>query len=178
MIALVWTEEMTETLWRMHCDGANSREISEVVGRNRNAVIGKIHRERIKRGLAVGWNAETPKPKPVAAETVEKRKYTRIVPEPSVDAKGIGVILPTIVPKPEFVIKGEPVSIVNVTGCRWPVGFDAKKPGGHLFCNCEVARGKPYCAEHAALNVASYSTTLIKETIKDVVLRFRAGRAA
>ena len=43
-----------------------------------------------------------------------------------------------------------PCSILDVTGCKWPVRESNKVPGGHLFCNAVRAGHGPYCASHAA----------------------------
>jgi hypothetical protein len=63
---------------------------------------------------------------------------------------------------------GQIASIVDVTGCRWPVHDDPSFVGGVAFCNHEQKPGTSYCPYHAAQNKAAYSDELIRRTFSQV----------
>ena len=74
--------------------------------------------------------------------------------------------MPKVRPRENPTLKlGRSCGIVDVTGCKWPVGFDAHVAGGHLFCNSELHDSR-YCEFHACESRASYSTELIVKTMK------------
>ena len=62
--------------------------------------------------------------------------------------------------------EGQLASIIDVTGCRWPVKDDEAYVGGVAFCNHGTDDGKSYCPYHTAESVASYSRGLIAKTVK------------
>lgn len=70
--------------------------------------------------------------------------------------------LPVPDPRPDM---GNLASIIDVTGCRWPVKDDPSFIGGVGFCNHDTD-GKTYCPYHTQQSVASYSQTLIKRTTR------------
>jgi hypothetical protein len=58
-------------------------------------------------------------------------------------------VLKFVTPKPVAPDLGQLASIVDVTGCKWPVRDDAEFIGGIAFCNHEAADGASYCPYHA-----------------------------
>lgn len=182
-----WTESEIQRMLDLDRDGKSCGQIGIELGRTRNAVIGKLHREKVKRGLKTYFPSDITNrsinilpEKAISPElernTIPKRKYTRVVPPPSLSAKGVGVILPM----PKIVIeKGKMVGILDVKGCRWPTEAVPGLIGTHAFCNAETDTGRSYCAEHLAMNKAPYSRDLIRSTVRQVVYTLkRAGRAA
>lgn len=53
-------------------------------------------------------------------------------------------------------------SIVDVTGCKWPVRDDAAFVGGIACCNHATADGAPYCQYHAAKSISKYQPAPLK----------------
>ena len=64
---------------------------------------------------------------------------------------------------------GQLASIVDVTGCKWPVREDPDFIGGQAFCNHPKRDDdSPYCPYHAAKAKAAYSDVLIRRVGKQV----------
>lgn len=63
-------------------------------------------------------------------------------------------------------------SIIDMTGCKWPVSDDPSLPGGKVFCN-EPMHDHRYCAAHAEASAATYSEKLIRHTTQSA-LRVRS----
>lgn len=155
-----WTEERCEQLRSLWDAGNSASVIGQKLGCSRNAVIGKVHR----------LNLDT--------RNCEQRRVAlprrRLPPKQRLTlAASAGGVLKSVKPDaaPLFV-PGKACSILEVTGCRWPVA-ESNVPGGHLFCNAVQAPGKSYCPHHAHINVASYSSTLIKQTLSSAISRWR-----
>jgi hypothetical protein len=143
-----WTAEKTEQLFSLLAQGKTAREIGAIFGMGRMAILGKAHREKIKRG-------HVPEPKKRVLNK-EKRAYTfRTAPEPQ---------------------RGPAVGLLDVTGCKWPVAKDASLIGGHAFCNHPKADGSSYCPYHVQASIAPYSAELKRRTVKS--LHFVLKRAA
>lgn len=108
-------------LVKMRFDGYSAREIGEMVGLTRNAVLGRIYREmqmqNKQRNQSEGneLSAKTPR-------VANKLCYGMT----SWREDGVG------------------------TGwrskCQWPIGRD--EDGNYMFCNGKTIPEKPYCTEH------------------------------
>jgi hypothetical protein len=145
-----WTPEKIEQMFAYSGQGYSASQIAGFMGTTRNAIIGKIQREKIKRGhvpaprrmILDGMGARRPD-----RDTVQKRQYTRATP--SLPAEGAGFIMPALAaPEPQA---GPAVGLLDVTGCKWPIAEDASLIGGKAFCNHAKKDGKSYCAYHAQL---------------------------
>ena len=90
-------------------------------------------------------------------------------------AESVSAYISPPVVKPD---EGQLASIVDVTGCKWPVRDDPDFVGGFAFCNHAKADNGPYCPYHAKENVASYSRKLINRTLGSIGLRFGRRAAA
>lgn len=141
-----WTEEKIAEMHRLAKEGLPAPVIGRKLGCSKNAVIGKLHRVKIR----IGLKPERKHPESPYKSGAPKRKYTRRpkleIVAPAADAAG-------------------PCGILDVTGCKWAVGFDKSVPGGHLFCNSEK-HDERYCEFHVKQSRASYSDELIKKTVK------------
>ena len=174
-----WTAERVDHLMAMFVEGKNFREIAETLGTTRNAALGKYHRERIKWGYT-----PTPRkkvlegmgsaPKAFDRDTVQKRQYTPTRKLPDVSKEGIGFLLPAITPPAART--GPAVGILDVTGCRWPIGKDASLIGSHAFCDAECREGSPYCAHHAA-KASTPAKPLTIKSLGPIGLRFQRRAA-
>lgn len=152
-----WTAEAIDRLLALHAKGMTAFQISRELGVTRNAVIGKLHRLRLKGSVTV--KSAAPKGTKV---TVHKPKPKT---KPKISNKPVGFIMPLsqqIVPAPDL---SQCASIVDVTGCRWPVKDDPAFIGGVAFCNHPQADHSSYCAQHAAEGGAPYSKALIRKTL-------------
>ena len=69
------------------------------------------------------------------------------------------------IPAPD---EGQLASIVDVTGCKWPVRDDPDFVGGVAFCN-HATDGRVYCAHHHAKATMKVKA---KVTVLPVGLRF------
>lgn len=74
------------------------------------------------------------------------------------------------VPAPDL---GHLASIVDVTGCKWPVKDDPDFVGGVAFCNHAKDENSAYCPYHRQQSVASYSRELIRKTTKSALARYK-----
>lgn len=152
-----WTPSMDAEIIRLWNAGKITREIAAVIpGTTRNAILGRLHRLRIngadikprmpsRRNFLAG---KTPKPR-VRATTLPAKDKSPSVAFPE-SGKRIPKI-PKVLPKPKIIPTGNLCSIVDLTGCKWPVTADPTIPGKHLFCNAARAVTKPYCENHQAL---------------------------
>lgn len=188
-----WTEEDIAQVFAMVGAGTSMAVIAKHFGCTRCAVIGLYRRERLKRGTLppvtprkrvlkalenaapVGILPEERTPPAPHRDTVEKDGGGRCTPLPTLPAADVGMILPAIAVD---VLKGPAIGILDVTGCRWPVGADEAIIGRHTFCNADCQEGQSYCPEHRRENKAAYSRTLINETIRSAMKTLARRRAA
>ena len=161
-MTFLWTEERILEAIRLQREGWTTYQIAAHFQVSRNAVCGKLFREKARRGLSTPVRRVTsPKQK--------KRKKAMLPTLPS--ASGLSLrSLPVPVFTPD---ESQLASIVDVTGCKWPVREDASFIGGHAFCNAETG-GAVYCEHHRKVNVAHYSAKLIRKTLGS--LGFKIGR--
>jgi hypothetical protein len=165
---MMWTPELIDELLRQYRAGTSAAVTAKQFGTTRNAVLGKIHRELIKRGERV----ETQ----VKSDTVAKRKYTRSEAMLTLPDRAESVSV-YVAPKPVAPDLGQLASIVDVTGCKWPVQDDLAFVGGIAFCNHEAADGSSYCPWHrerATLKVKPKPVL----SLGPIGLRFEKRRAA
>ena len=166
-----WTDERVEELKCLLKEGLSCSQIGRKLGCTRNAVIGKAH--RIQHATGVRLMNEKPRRVPGSpiAGCKPKRPYTRRSVAPSLASDTGGFVMPVAVLPPPAPLPVADTSracgIVDLTGCRWPVGHDDATIGGHIFCNAEK-HDERYCAVHADASRAPYSRELIRKTIKQV----------
>jgi GcrA cell cycle regulator len=125
---MTWTPDMIDLLRTLWANGRTCSQIGAAMGITRNAVIGKVHRLRI------------------AARVKPHKPYVRAPRKPSMP-KAAGVMLTPVKPVLEAPT-GPGVSILDVVGCKFPIGSDATVPGTHLFCNHETTEASPWCSYH------------------------------
>lgn len=149
-----WTPEAIEQMMTLMADLKSTSAVAKVMGISENAIVGKHYRERIRRGMIAA-------PRPSGGGSNAKRR------KPPCSGQGRRVHpahAPRVGCPPQAAC-----SIVDVTGCRWPVTDDAAIVGGHAFCNAETPEGASYCAIHKRASVASGSNELIRSTIRAAV---------
>jgi GcrA cell cycle regulator len=145
------------------------RAIAVVVGKSRNAVIGKAHRLGLPDlGNPVGGGSRekhAPKPRPpytrrdesgdlkrtgVRAARLLKKAETDRPKAPAALPVAPPVVIPSRFSKAKAVPYEGPALPLPALGsgqCVWPVESGAQ---GHRFCGEPVDPGKPYCAAHRA----------------------------
>lgn len=148
-----WNEDKVAELKRLWVDEKLSgSQIAAALGlKDRNAVMGKIHRLGITRKIAAADGEATPSTdrKPGGeAEAVPDAPASLTVSEaaPSIPAAPPS---PPEAPEPDA-IDGHPVMRLKESSCRWPLG-DPQKPD-FRFCCADRLGAYPYCAEHAAMS--------------------------
>jgi hypothetical protein len=169
-----WTPAQVEELMTLWRQGLTSYEIARHFGITRNSVMGRLHRE--KRHLAD--KGESIERRRVANEgTITKRRYTRREPMltlPS-SAESVSAYVAPKLPAPDL---GQLASIVDVTGCKWPVREDADFIGGQAFCNHPKRDDdSPYCPYHAKIASTPYRMKLDGKTLAAFGLRFKQRAA-
>lgn len=125
-----WTEEQDSVLRTMAEAGRSAREIGAVLGKSRNAIVGRCHRAKIK--LAGTFSGAA-----AGRASGVSRKKTTVKAKPKVDA-------PLRAPTAKMLR----LTQLTERTCKWPVG-DPLKPG-FGFCGVEV-EDKPYCRFHRGL---------------------------
>lgn len=158
-----WTQEQRDQMIALWDNGARSySEIARIMGVSKNSVVGRMRREKRLRDLPVMHQ--------FSHKTRGAKKPTFNKHQPKPRRKRV-IDLPSI-PPPDF---SSAVGIVEVTGCRWAVGYNPEIPGGHLFCNHGTDEGQSYCEFHMRENVASYSRKLIRKTTHSALKAYLNG---
>lgn len=165
MSAFQWTPERIDELLTMFRQGYTSYQMAAHFGVSRGSVMGKLHRVRIAMG-------EKPKRQSDLTRT-ERRRRAKMLTTLASRADSVSAY---VQPNPFVPDEGHLASIVDVTGCRWPVKDDPAFVGGVAFCNHAQKDGSSYCAHHAHINKAPYSDELLRRTYKQI--NFILKRAA
>lgn len=160
-----WTQEQRDELMLLWDGGRRTfGELARHFKVTRSSIAGRIRREKKLRGI----------PSDPAYAHRKPRAYSPTDKKPSM-RKDAMLTLPG---RAEFVIsafkapamtkpdEGQLASIIDVTGCKWPVKDDPAYVGGVAFCNHHADEGQSYCPYHRAESVASYSRTLISKTVR------------
>ena len=158
-----WSEQERPPRWdadlvaHMVESGCTARAISVVFGLSKNAVLGRLHRDRALNKL---WTIEArrrkppprkvkPKPPPLKAdwgpwEDREAKRTRKPMPVaddwPEREAK-------KLLRKPHMLLV--PILNLGPNQCRWPVE-EAVVTGGYLFCGAATAPFESYCEWHKA----------------------------
>jgi len=155
--AFDWTEARIEEMLTMWRTGYTTYQIADKFGVSRNTICGKLHRVKIARGILeakprIRKPSKTDEPRKASTMTLPARAGFVLAKSPV-----------TSVAAPD---EGQLASIIDVTGCKWPVKDDEAYVGGVAFCNHGTLDGSSYCPYHKAESVASYSRTLISKTVR------------
>jgi GcrA cell cycle regulator len=166
-----WTPELIDQMLSLLDSGLSTAQVARQMGTTRNSVIGKAHRERVKRGLPAAIRPLKRKPSITDISRPPRQRRTKVqlslaLPERAESVSpSVSPIVTVSEPAPDL---GQLASIVDVTGCRWPVRDDADFVGGVAFCNHSQDEGSSYCPYHRAKNKAAYSDELVRRTFKQV----------
>ena len=125
-----WTDEDIEKLKRFWNEGHSTAEIGRLIGKSKNAVVGKAHR------LNLAARPSPIKKMVVTSKVLETQKD--VLPTVSTPAKEMEA--PKILPS-----KGKAKGLA----CQWPYGHPDDPE--FKFCLRDVLPGKPYCPEHSQI---------------------------
>jgi len=137
----MWTPELIDELMMLYSQGLTSYQMAAHFKTTRNAICGKIHREKVRRGDVI----PAPRKRRKASPTDQQRKRDKLMLTLPSRAESVSAYVPL---KPEAPDLGQLASIVDVTGCKWPVRDDPEFVGGVAFCNHVAADGASYCPYH------------------------------
>ena len=139
-----WTSDQIEQLKKLWSEGYSAAQIARAIGGlTRCSVIGKAHRLNLER------RAPSPVPRLEPRKSPVRRKPGLAVVSAGAAPRAPVAALPAVIaPERRSPAASKPVGILEVTGCRWAVGYDESVPGKHLFCDGERKDGSSYCADH------------------------------
>lgn len=125
-----WTQKQDAILISLY-GKVSSHEVSEKIGRSRNAIIGRAQR------LGLKFPKKEPKPKPEP-----KPRVKRIVKQKPVKKRKVEV---TMTEKPSM-----PIHLIDLKDnqCRQVIG----DPKNGMFCGKVVKNGSSYCNHHHNIN--------------------------
>jgi len=126
-----WADEDIARLREMAAEGMSARQIGNVLGCTRNAIVGLARRNHIKLGGYDGLRYGPAKPPPTTRRRPRRPQKLHANAPPIEDAN---------------IPLEQRVTFLDLAPhhCRWPIG-DAPKL---MFCGGERAKGSPYCASH------------------------------
>lgn len=157
-----WTFAQNELLIRLWKEGYSAAQIGSQIGRSRNAVIGKIHRElgeesrRKPRQRSVRPSAELQRlPPPRVFKRLARNLSALVViegaaqPAPDERANDMSTTRIKFMPIDERALR---INIFDLKShhCRWPID-DPAAIGGFVFCGQDKAEGCAYCTAHARM---------------------------
>lgn len=130
-----WTAEQVEILRREWANDLSCRDISKLVLKSRNAVIGKARRLGLARKFTMPPRPEKPEEAKPKKKHVRKKKVAP--PTPIVEHGPLG--------------NKEPIGLMELRAhtCRAPVGYDEE--GRVTYCGHFNFPGKPFCPEHCRM---------------------------
>lgn len=152
----LWTPSMDARLAELVAAGHSTREIAAVMGRTRNAVIGRSHR--------IGVNLKGGPPLVTTAKMLAQRRDRENALNREARAKRIACVAahsepvsrasraaPPIFRERAFLAlpdapEAVPFADLRIGHCRWPIACD---DGETRYCG--LPRGRSYCDEHAAM---------------------------
>lgn len=152
-----WNDDKVAELKRLWVEeNLSGSQIALALGlKDRNAVMGKIHRLGITRKIVAGEGEGAPRPG--ARRPRETASGVQSGPDvaQSVEQPPVQVAPPSPPEVPEPVVAHDafadhPVMQLKERSCKWPIG-DPQRKGFH-FCCAERLGSFPYCEEHARIS--------------------------
>ncbi len=142
-----WTENDIARLKEMWLDGDPASSIARILGRTRNAVLGKVHRAK-----------NLPRRVTTVARSHAQKRVANYKPH----------LLPAkIIPADELKPANPPIYTRDLEPehCRWPYN-DPKAPdhGGYRYCGAQRSGASRYCDQH---NVVAFQPKRPPEGQKD-----------
>lgn len=145
----VWTSDHDDLIWKRYKEGRTHSVIAEEIGGvTRSAIAGRIQRLRIARENYVPQSrGRLNQPRatvgsgrvPSLPAIPKPRSFERFTPKVDFGMITVGT--------------GEPCTLVDLVGCKWPIGEVDGIKGRHLFCNGSKSanQNEPYCEVHSRI---------------------------
>ena len=140
-----WKEEEAALAKELYNKGNSASEISTIIGKSRNAILGRLFRDGVlQKGKYSNRAPRIPTKRKQALTPVPKAERKPSLPIAMLDQVAFKV------PRSRLA-NGRSGGFVTVetlsnNTCRWPIGNPAN-PDFH-FCGHEPEEGKPYCKYH------------------------------
>ncbi|MFN9110544.1 MAG: GcrA family cell cycle regulator [Bacteroidota bacterium] len=136
-----WTEELVAELRQLKASGLTQNAIARKLNTTPNVIAGKLFRLRERDGIKSTPRGPLNKPRAAAERQMPSMpKIPEAKSEPVKVLKYDGELI--------TVGTGKPCTLVDLVGCKWPVGEVKGHFGRHIFCNQPRSRHLPYCEHH------------------------------
>lgn len=160
---MAWTpEQVKELLHLRHVERWTDSALAKHFKTTRSVIAGKLSRERIKAGYV-----------PMKRGPLG---HSRALPgtgaKPSLPSLKVDRIKIPKGPKVDFGLitegTGSHCTLVDLQGCKWPVGEVEGHKGRHIFCNAPRPNDprQPYCDHHRSLAGERYRVWTKEDDIK------------
>lgn len=157
IVPLLWTADEDAQLETLAKQGLTARQMSEIIGRSRNSVLGRAYRLGILMTRSnnkdvhiiprlVKIQAEREVRAMAKQKIIERHKAQKLV-NPSKPGVRQSPYFKFDMPPPS--IASKPILALGSSRCRYPVQ-EGERPSDTLFCGLPVENG-PYCARCAQL---------------------------
>lgn len=133
-----FSDEERDKIASMIKAGWSRRRIADAFNMGRNALLGRIHRDKQLRGIAGPPQPRQPRERRPSVPSVPIPKKHKSAPE--------AVRKEPPPPLPEM--RRVPLFELERGECKWPVEMDSKVPGGHLFCGAATKDLQGWCPYH------------------------------
>ncbi len=159
----IWTDDKIKLLATLKAEGWSARQMADIIGTTRSAVLGKIDRlgEQIKDFLT-GRPSGIPKPPPSAQEPGLRKSIWKRSPEP-VLAAPIFHHVADADPPPPPAAADMPLTLLNLhsQSCKWPINDGRPE---FYFCGKRRLEDSPYCREHTGKAYNRKSNAMERQT--------------
>jgi GcrA cell cycle regulator len=160
---MAWTNEQYEKAKKLAEEGLSASEIGIHLGKTRNAVLGKLHRNGIEKRVRKESRKDTKRGRR------PKRQFVLFNTLGFIDknsrVKKVHMVQDGYVPRPEEPApehQRKTLLELEEHHCRWPIN-DPLGPDFH-FCGAEANVGSVYCPTHHA---RAYVTPVLKQRVSE-----------
>ena len=144
-----WNDHDTAELKRLwEVEGKSASQISKILGRTRNAIIGKANRENFAARIPLERksgprNSGPRQPRPSRAKRPRLRNSPifKLIRSPSLPTRSQ--------PAPPTILK--PILELEGYDCRWPTGEGSPGETTYGFCGLKQFGRSPYCESHTRI---------------------------
>jgi GcrA cell cycle regulator len=146
-----WTDETVKVLEKLWGDGLTSAAIGKVLGKTRNAVLGKVHRLALPQRFIASAKPRSCERVLETPPRMRPEKITRALHnKPAKPMAGDRNLRLHAVQRDEATVGEVDIMALREWHCRWPRS-DASAPGGYMYCGGQRRDVGSYCAEHSAI---------------------------
>lgn len=160
---MAWTDEQYEKAKKLAEEGLSASEIGIHLGKTRNAVLGKLHRNGIEKRVRKESRKDTKRGRRPKRQFVLFHQMGLI--DKNSPVRRAHLVQDGYVPKPEQPApehQRKTVETLEESSCRWPIG-DPQMADFH-FCGAEAHVGSVYCPTHHA---RAYVTPVLKQRVSE-----------